>query len=103
MRRSRGEGTPQPRQWRPFRGGLQSIGHEGSGFCFDNEGPRHRVYLEDFELASRATTNRDYARVHRRRRLPAARAVALRWLELRNARGWEAPLYWEQVDGAGGR
>ena len=58
------EGTPPPRQWRTFRGGLQSIGHEGSGFCFDNEGPRHRVYLEDFELASRATTNRRLRRVH---------------------------------------
>ena len=32
--------------FQPYEGGLQPIGHEGPGFCFDNEQPRHRVWLE---------------------------------------------------------
>ena len=45
-------------------GGLADIGHEGGhqggGFCFDNELPRHRVYVAPFELASRLVTNGEY-------------------------------------------
>ena len=48
-----------------------------TGFAFDNETPRHRVWLEPFELASRPVTNGEFLRVHRRRRLPPARAVAV--------------------------
>lgn len=39
--------------WHGFAGGVHAIGHDGAHFHFDNEGPRHRVHLEDFELASR--------------------------------------------------
>ena len=38
-----------------------SIGHDGAGFCFDNEQPRHQVYIEPFELARRLVTNGEYA------------------------------------------
>jgi ergothioneine biosynthesis protein EgtB len=37
----------------PHEGGIVHLGHEGEGFSFDNEGPRHRVFLEPFALASR--------------------------------------------------
>ena len=43
-----------------FPGGVREVGHAGGGFAFDNEGPRHRVYLEPFALASRPVTNREY-------------------------------------------
>ncbi|WP_150302822.1 ergothioneine biosynthesis protein EgtB [Pseudomonas saliphila] len=43
-----------------FDGGLVTIGHEGGDFSFDNEQPRHRVWLEPFELARRNVSNGDY-------------------------------------------
>ena len=46
--------------WRAFAGGIYTVGFQGEGFTFDNEGPRHDVYLEPFRLASRLTTNAEY-------------------------------------------
>ena len=49
-----------PLAWRDFEGGLVEIGHDGEDFAFDNEGPRHRVWLEPFALASRPTNCGEY-------------------------------------------
>lgn len=92
-------GDPMPSIWREFPGGLDWIGHEGIGFCFDNEAPRHPVYIEGFELASRAVTNGEYLAFmedggYRRPELWLSDG----WNGV-NARGWDAPLYWEKVDG----
>ena len=57
-----------PADWVDCEGGLFEIGHDGSGFAFDNEGPRHRVYMEDFRIASRPVTNREYLDFIRGRR-----------------------------------
>ncbi len=83
----------------PFPGGVREVGHAGAGFAFDNEAPRHRVYLEPFALASRPVTNREY--------LAFIDAGGYRdpdpWLSdgfsavQRN--GWQAPLYWQRRDG----
>ena len=43
----------RPMDWSFVAGGLKWIGHDGRGFAFDNEGPRHRVFLEPFQLGSR--------------------------------------------------
>src|SRR3990170_3670642 len=48
------------RNWIPFAGGLHEVGHAGEGFAFDNETPRHRVWLEDFEVASHPVTHGDF-------------------------------------------
>ncbi|MEZ4393303.1 MAG: ergothioneine biosynthesis protein EgtB [Polyangiales bacterium] len=45
-----------PMRWIDHPGGLFEVGHDGEGFAFDNEGPRHRVFLEPFSLASRPVT-----------------------------------------------
>jgi ergothioneine biosynthesis protein EgtB len=47
-------------RWVGFGGGLYEIGHAGAGFAFDNETPRHRVWLEDFEVASHPVTHGDF-------------------------------------------
>ena len=47
-------------EWIEHQGGLVSIGHEGSGFHFDNETRRHLVWLEPFRLGSRLVTNAEY-------------------------------------------
>ncbi len=87
-------GAPHAMQWRGFDGGLAEIGHAGDGFCFDNELPRHRVYVAPFALASRLVTNGQYQAF-----IDAGgyRDAAL-WL----SEGWdwvgagqvEHPLYW---------
>jgi ergothioneine biosynthesis protein EgtB len=50
-----------PLRWHKFAGGVTEIGHAGSGFSFDNECPRHRVFLQPYGLASRLVTNGEYA------------------------------------------
>ena len=47
-------------EWLPQDGGLREIGYRGGGFHFDNEAPRHKVFLEPFEIGSRLVTNREY-------------------------------------------
>ncbi|GAB3553060.1 ergothioneine biosynthesis protein EgtB [Noviherbaspirillum agri] len=46
--------------WRFFDAGIVEIGHAGTGFCFDNEMPRHRQFLEPYLLASRQVNNGEY-------------------------------------------
>jgi len=86
--------------WSSHAGGVHEIGHEGHGFCFDNEEPRHRVIVEPFELASRLTTNGEFLEFvadggYERPELWLSDA----WSVLQ-ARAWRAPLYWER-QGAG--
>ena len=70
------------------------------GFAFDNEGPRHNVYLAPFRLASRLVTNGEYLEFMQRWRLQHSAAVAFRWLGLRaQPMSGSAPLYWEKRDG----
>jgi formylglycine-generating enzyme required for sulfatase activity len=54
------DGATAPLVWSVVDGGLVSIGHDGAGFCFDNEQPRHPVYIAPFELAQRLVTNGEY-------------------------------------------
>ena len=88
-----------PQRWRHVDGGLAEIGHDGVGFAYDNEGPRHRVYLEDFEIAERAVTNADWLEFmadggYRRADLWLSDG----WARLQ-ATGWDAPGYWDDQDG----
>lgn len=52
--------APPPPEWIRHPGGLEEVGYEGPDFHFDNEGRRHKVYLEPFALASRLVTNAEY-------------------------------------------
>ncbi|WP_426039125.1 ergothioneine biosynthesis protein EgtB [Brevundimonas sp. DC300-4] len=82
-----------------FEGGLVDIGHDGSGFAFDNEGPRHRAWLEPFLLDHDLVTNGLWLAFmadggYRRPELWLADGWAVVKTE-----GWDAPLYWRQDDG----
>jgi ergothioneine biosynthesis protein EgtB len=87
-------------QWISFEGGLREIGHGGEGFSFDNETPRHRVWVEPFALASRLVTNGEYIAFME----DGGYARPELWLsagwEAVVSQGWEAPMYWERVAGA---
>jgi len=91
--------APAPMRWTALPDGVRQIGHDGSGFSFDNERPRHRVFVGDCEMAERLVTNSEYRAFiadggYRRPEL---------WLsegwDLREAQSWEAPLYWLERDG----
>ncbi len=94
-------GAPAPR-WQHFAGGLVEIGHAGAGFAFDNETPRHPVWLQPYALATHPVSNAEY--------LAFIAAGGYRqpahWL----AEGWDwlcsqqlaHPLYWRQEEEEGG-
>jgi ergothioneine biosynthesis protein EgtB len=87
-----------PLGWFEHPGGLVEIGHPGAGFAFDNEAPRHKVWLEPFRLAARPITCGEY--------LEFIESGGYRepefWLSdgwaTVEAQGWEAPLYWLRED-----
>ncbi len=88
-----------PLDWIHSQGGLVEIGHEGDSFAFDNEGPRHRTWLDPFALASRPTNCGEYLAFiedggYRRPEF----WLSAGW-DCVGQRGWEAPLYWEMKDG----
>src|SRR5689334_22000361 len=92
--------APQPFTWIDHEGGTYFIGHNGEGFAFDNEGPRHQVLLLPFRIASRLVTNAEY--------LEFMEDGGYRRPELWLSDGWDAvcfqawtsPLYWEERDGS---
>lgn len=85
-----------PLAWTEFGEGVYQVGHDGTGFAFDNESPRHRVYLKPFRLASRLVTNAEYLEfmADGGYRNPAL-WLSDAWDQV-VAGGWRAPLYWEQ-------
>jgi ergothioneine biosynthesis protein EgtB len=85
--------------WLEYPGGLHNIGHQGTGFAFDNESPRHQVYLPDFLLADRLVTNGEYLEFMSAGGYQQPDYwLAAGWATVQ-AEQWSAPLYWEQSDG----
>ena len=88
-----------PMEFTTFEGGLREVGNRDEGFCFDNELPRHRVWLEPFTLASRVVTCGEFAEFmadggYSRPEL----WLSAGWSAVK-ANGWRAPLYWTSEDG----
>lgn len=82
--------------WHRFTGGVVTIGHTGQEFAYDNEGPSHRVYLEDFQLASRMVSNADYlAFIEDGGYQRAEFWLSEGWAKCQREQ-WQAPLYWER-------
>lgn len=82
--------------WYPYQGGVQSIGHSAGTFAYDNEGPKHKVYIDDFQLASRPVTNgemMDFINDGAYRN--SALWLSDAWTTVCNEQ-WQAPLYWEK-------
>ncbi len=77
-----------------FAGGKDQIGHAGESFAFDNECPRHGVWVEPFKMAARLVTNAEYLQFvkddgYRRPDLWLSDG----WDAVCRER-WDAPLYW---------
>lgn len=98
----RGEAIPAhpatPLEWLSMPGGISPVGHDGSGFAFDNEGPRHQVLLRPFRIASRPVSNSEYKAFiadggYRRPEFWLSDG----WVRVQEEK-WEAPLYWLKDD-----
>jgi ergothioneine biosynthesis protein EgtB len=79
--------------------GVYEIGYDGTGFCFDNELSRHKVYLNGFEIGTRLVTNIEF--------IEFIQDGGYRDHRLWHSDGWdwvsqnkiESPLYWYNKDG----
>lgn len=88
-----------PLNWIDFDGGLVKIGHDGGGFAFDNEGPRHKTWLEPFVIANRLSTCGEYlAFIEHGGYARPELWLSDGWAAVQRE-GWQAPLYWMQQDG----
>lgn len=85
-----------PLGWSAFDGGIIEVGHDGKGFAFDCETPRHEVLLRPFKLANRSVTNREWIEFIE----DGGYNTAAHWLSdgiaMVRDHNWQAPLYWEK-------
>jgi ergothioneine biosynthesis protein EgtB len=86
--------APPPVKWLRGPEGLVEIGHAGGSFAFDNEGPRHRRWLEPFDIADRLVTCGEYADFI----ADGGYDTPALWLSdgwaLAQSHRWRAPAYW---------
>jgi len=94
---------PGPMGFVAFDGGLVEIGDGGSDFTFDNERPRHRVWLEPYRLADRLVTNGEWlAFIADGGYGRADLWLSDGWAGVK-AEGWTAPIYWVEDEAGGWR
>lgn len=89
---------PLEMTWHTLAGGLVETGYGGTGFCYDNEQPRHQSFTNDFSLSNRLVTNQEYLDFI----ADGGYQRADLWLSdgwhTINTQGWKAPLYWVGAD-----
>jgi ergothioneine biosynthesis protein EgtB len=94
-----GRSHPPEAGWIAFPEGVVEVGHGGDGFCFDNETPRHRRFVETFRMADRLTTNGEFMEFIE----DGGYREPTLWLDegwrTVEREGWRAPLYWREEDG----
>lgn len=86
-----------------FEEEIIEIGHDGRGFSYDNEGPRHRALVPAFSLATRLVTNGEYLEFMQAAGYSRPEFwLSLGWTTVNDpvSGRWEAPLYWTKRDGA---
>jgi ergothioneine biosynthesis protein EgtB len=83
-----------PMTFIPGHDGLVHIGHAGGGFAFDNEGPRHRVWLEPHALANRPVSNAEYLSfIHDGGYREPTLWLSEGWATVQREQ-WQRPMYW---------
>ncbi|MBV8399470.1 MAG: ergothioneine biosynthesis protein EgtB [Acetobacteraceae bacterium] len=91
-------GTSAPTRMIGFPGGLVSVGHDDTGFAYDNETPRHQVMLGPYRLADRLVRNADWlAFIEDGGYRTPTLWMSDGWATVQQ-QGWEAPLYWRWQD-----
>lgn len=92
-------GTSRSTKFVEFDEAIIEIGHDGNGFAYDNEGPRHRALVLPFSLADRLVTNGEYLEFMADKGYSRPESwLSLGWTTV-NEQNWRAPLYWMERDG----
>ncbi|MHA2101102.1 MAG: SUMF1/EgtB/PvdO family nonheme iron enzyme, partial [Candidatus Kariarchaeaceae archaeon] len=88
-----------PLEFVNFEGDLYEFGYKSDEFCFDNEAPVHKQFLQDFKLANRLITNGEFMDfVEDGSYLKSKYWMSDAWSIIQKE-SWDAPLYWEKIDG----
>lgn len=85
-------------RWFGFAEGIREIGHAGPGFAFDNETPRHRVFVHAFQIAGRLVTCGEYRAFMEDGGYDRPELWLSDGWKVARERGWRSPLYWERED-----
>jgi ergothioneine biosynthesis protein EgtB len=92
-------GEAAPPSFVSFDGGIFEVGHDGNGFAYDNEGPRHEELIRPFKLATRCVTNAEWIEFIE----DGGYGTPTLWLadgwNTLNGQGWQGPLYFEKAEG----
>lgn len=93
---------PGPLGWVPLPEGIYHVGYDESldgPFAFDNEGPRHRAFLESFSLADRLVTCGEYLEFMQDGGYEKAPLWLSEGFATVQEQQWTEPFYWERRDG----
>ncbi len=82
-----------------FNGGILEVGHDGNGFAYDNEGPRHEELIRPFRLATRCVTNAEWIEFIEDGGYTTPRLWLADGWNTVNSQGWQGPLYFEKAEG----
>ena len=82
-------------------GGIFELGYNGGAFCYDNELPEHKVYLQPFKIDVAPVTNGEYMEFIEEGGYEEYRYWLADGWELVKEEQWNAPLYWVQEEGRG--
>lgn len=77
-------------------GGLYELGYNGTGFCYDNEQPEHKVYLQPFKMDIALVSNADFLEFIKAGGYEEYRYWLADGWDLVQEQEWNAPLYWER-------
>ncbi len=87
-----------PMEWINFEEGIFNTGHNGKGFSYDNETPKHKEYINSFKLASRLVTNREFlAFIEDKGYQTPELWLSDGWATVENEK-WNAPMYWTKPE-----
>jgi len=81
------------------KGGEHLIGYKGDAFAWDNEKPVHTVYVDNFEIANRLITNKEYLEFINNGGYQKFNFWLGEGWDLARSQKWEAPMYWHKMDG----
>ena len=85
-------------EFESYEGGLLEFGHNGDGFCFDNELPKHKVWLEPYSLSKRLITCGEFTEFIADGGYKKSELWLSAGWDAVKENGWEAPLYWSNED-----
>jgi len=85
-----------PIKFVPFSGGIKTMGvSDTNGFCFDNETPKHTIFLQDFALSNRLVSNAEYLKfIEGGGYEEPSYWLSDGWSHLQNSGASPHPLYW---------